>query len=137
MCIFTTVLIIISREYSTFCTIKCSVLLKIISPLEYIRIKRSVQSNRIQTNNSCSLNIVDTSIENFNTGNSSSIFSISINRCFSNSTKTIALNNNFWCSSISTTSRNNSNRNNSTIINNCLSNCSRTRTQRDCRFGCI
>ena len=137
MCIFTTILIIISRKHRTFSRIYCSSLLKIISPFKYIRSKGCIRSYRSKVNNCCSLDIINTSINNFNACYSTSIFSIKIDISTSNCTKTITLNSNFWCSCISTTCRNNCDRNNSAIIYNSLCNSTRTRIKSNCRIRCI
>ena len=137
MCIFTTILIIISSKYRTFSSIYCCSFLKIIGPLKYIRSKGCIRSNRGQINNCCSLNIINTSINNLNTCYSTSIFSVKIDISTSNCTKSITLNSYFWCSCISTTCRNNCNRNNSTIIYNSLCNSTRTWIKTNCRIRCI
>ena len=134
MSIFTTILIVKTFKYSTLCRIKRRSFLKVISPLEYICGKDCILSNRVQIDNSCTLNISNTSVNNFNTSNTTSILTVSINSCSSNCTKTITLNSNLRSSGISRTCRNDRNRNNTTIVYNRLCNSTRSRTQDNIRI---
>ena len=135
--ILTTILVIVSFKYSTLCRVKRRSFLKVVSPLEYICSKICILTNRVQINNCCTLNISNTFVDNGNTCNTTSILTIKVDSCSCNSTKTFTLNGDFWCGSVSRTSRDNSNRNNTTIIYNRLSNCTLTRTKFYCRIGSI
>ena len=134
MSILTTILVVVSFKYSTLCRIKRRSFLKVVSPLEYVCSKLCILSNRVQINNSCTLNVSNTSVNNFNTSNTTSILTVSVNSCSSNRTKTITLNSDLRSSSISRTCRNDRNRNNTTIVYNRLCNSTRSRTQDNIRI---
>ena len=129
MCILTTILVVVSREYRSLCIVKGGLRSKIISPTLNISGKLSVRTNRTQDNNSSTSFVVNTFISDTDASYTTSIFTISINVCASNSTETIAINLNNRRRSISTTSVNNSNGDDTTILYNCLCLSTTTRTQ--------
>ena len=139
MSILTTVLCIITSKDVTACSIETirQLILQVSSPLKHICSELCHLTDCLETDSSHTSGITNTTVNNSDTGHTTTVFTDCTDGCFCDSTITITIDDDLRSGGITLTCRNNSDRDDTTIDDDRLSNSTFTRIQFDLGGRCI